>query len=283
VPVKLARRRAKLKFGQFEVDSEGGLAFSFDVVRDLKKEPNQATFNVFNLSESRRREFEQGTDKIASLLVGYDGQQLLEVFRGDVQVGVNTQTDRGDFVCTIKAADGERGFRGGRTSRSFRRGTGFLDVARGLAEDLIAGRGNLEETLQGQLAGGVTSQAEHGTVVTGSAADELDRLMRSHGLEWSIQGGALQVLRRGEGLNPPVILSPDSGLIGSPEIEAPESPRQPALIKCRSLLSAELFPGRLVEVRSKFVRATGRIERAKYQGDTFSEQWYVDLEVKRRA
>ena len=68
-----------------------------------------------------------------------------------------------------------------------------------------------------------------------------------------------------------VVLSPQTGLIGSPEKGTKNT------IKMRSLIIPDLVPGRQVILKSRHMSGNFRVERAEFKGDTASNDWYVDL------
>ena len=51
-------------------------------------------------------------------------------------------------------------------------------------------------------------------------------------------------------------------------------------VKARSLLNAEIYPGRLVHIVSTNLDNFARVERAAYSGQTFGNDWYVDIEAR---
>ena len=102
-------------------------------------------------------------------------------------------------------------------------------------------------------------------------------LAQSAGLEWSIQNGNLQLLGRGAALAAKaIVLRADTGLIGVPSIDSE------GVVRARSLIVPDLFPGRKVEILSQAVRGFFAIEKATYTGDTTAgaQEWYVDIEAK---
>lgn len=293
--MELFKRRAILTIDRLRIDSADGLDFRFDVSANTEREPNTAEIRIWNLSEERRGTIEGKRNAVVVLEVGYEGfDELHELFRGEVDVA-RSRRDGSDFLTTIQAGDGERAFRGARASTSLRRNATVKDAARQLADQIKVEAGNMLDQLgKGKI--GLTDKFESGTVLDGSASDELDRLARSAGLDWSIQGGAIQMAPRGQGVpGDPVLLTSDfggnveidddglpvtraeganTGLIGSPSIDTDGN------VQATALIIPELTPGRRVKVQSSSVEALGYIREASYAGSSFEQQWHVDMNIK---
>jgi hypothetical protein len=114
-----------------------------------------------------------------------------------------------------------------------------------------------------------------GVAVHGNAHNELRKLLDSGGLEHSYQNGEVQILPKGQPLNTNAIkLAPNTGLIGSPELSSK------GLVRCRSLLNAQIYPGRKIQIASDSVSGFYRVEKATYSGQSANTDWYVDVEGK---
>jgi hypothetical protein len=73
-----------------------------------------------------------------------------------------------------------------------------------------------------------------------------------------------------------VLLTPETGLIGSPDIS------NRLVLRARSLLNPELFPNRQVKIESTEIKGLMfRLERVIFTGETFGQNWYADIEAKR--
>jgi hypothetical protein len=149
----------------------------------------------------------------------------------------------------------------------------MVTVVRTLAQQMGIGEGNLATVTE--LLG---ASARAGTVLHGQAAQELSRLCTQSGLEWSVQDGVLQFLRRGQGLERQAItLDSETGLIGSPERAGWRR------IKLKALLQPDLVPGRKIVVDSSTAQGEYRITHVEYSGDTRSEDWHAELTAREIA
>ena len=246
------------------------LDFTFTVVKNLRRQPNTAKIEVYNLAESSRRSLEAAQNQRIRLECGYKSD-LYVIFEGDLRKAYSTR--RGpDIVTSIEGGDGERGYRSARTNRSFGNGTTLRSVIEEVGRSMGFGVGNLAEQATGAGFEGLGNQYVEGTVISGAARDILTGLARSAGLEWSVQDGNLQLLPFNTPLRQTAIrLSSSTGLVESPSIDSEN------ILKAKSLIIPGLFPGRKVSVDAEFVNGIYRVTKATYKGSTFGQEWYLSL------
>jgi hypothetical protein len=264
-----------------------GLRCEFDVKKSLGKDPNTAEIKIYNLKESTRNALQSSRTAVSrlpvTLLAGY-GSSTGILFQGDVR-HVDSSREGPDWITKITSGDGERAYQTARLKASFRPGTTISDVVRGAAGALGVGLGNLQEALAKPFRGGV-STLQNGYSVSGDAQEILDTVLRSAGFSVSIQDGQLTILRDADTLTlDAVLLSPDTGLIGSPQFGTPESGdkvgAKPPRLKVKSLLNSKIQCGRAIQVQSaQYQGAQYRAEVVHHQGDTHGEAWFSESELK---
>jgi len=81
-----------------------------------------------------------------------------------------------------------------------------------------------------------------------------------------------------------VLLTPDTGLIGSPErsddIEETQSGERKRLgWRVKSLLNPQIRPGDRLQIKSAEVDGVFRAENVNHFGDTEGGDWYTEAEV----
>jgi len=223
-------------------------------------------------AEHRKRLQELETVYV-SLEAGYVGGTSL-LFRGDLRDVISTREGT-DWVTTITSDSGRRA-RKRRILKSFAPGATVENVLNAAAKAMGVRLGNTAaKTVSAKIQGTQASKFFNGYALAGAIEGELDRLARSCGLEWSIQDDELQFLDQGMPLQEMGIeLSPDTGLIGSPE------PGNKAITEARCLMIPDLFPGRRIRITSEHVTGIYRAETTKHVGDTAGHDWYVDLELR---
>lgn len=257
------------------------LDITFDVEKSTKREPNKCSLRIWNLNASNRLVLEsltipkkKGPGQIrVALEAGHVGARSM-IFLGDLRTA-KTIRDGADLITEIEGDDGGRSALWSRINQSFGPGTPVSTVIEACAKAMGVGMGNVLEATRGTaLLGGGSVYAE-GTTLSGSAATELEHLLRSVGKRYSIQNGAIQILDRGMPLQgTSVLLTPQTGLIGRPEMNADGT------VLVKMLLQPDIYPGRQIKIESPDLVGPFRIERAKYTGETAGVSWYIDAECK---
>ena len=257
-----------------------GLDVSFSAEGSLTRAPNTLDLAILNLNPDNRARLQQveGT-AICCLEAGYPGN-IGQIFAGTVRTVFSGQ-EGVDWITSLECSDGSQQLRSKRINTSFPPGTRLKTVLEAVAKATGLELGNVSRTLLDSAAftnGGKNLGQDfvEGVVVSGSAADEFDSLLQSAGLEWSIQGGEIQILRAGRPLEiPPVLLSTSSGLIGSPEVG------QDGVVRFRSLIQPGIVPGRKVQVQSRQINGSVfKVIKTKVIGDMAGTEWYVESEAR---
>ncbi len=267
------------------------LDIAFKIVKSITKEPNKGEVKVYGLSDDTRGKLEKQRNRLGStsnpvkleLEVGYEGQTSV-IFSGDVST-IYSRRAAADIVTTFASADGIAQVRTGRVSFGVKPGTKILDVAKQVVRKGGLSIGNLEKAFASATITDLGSTFPEGTVVDGSAYDELTRIADSAGFEVSIQNGVLQVKTKGHALDDEAVdLNDDTGLVDSPTVEVNQDPTKPSkgekYVKAKSLLIPGLFPGRKVKLKSEGFNGEYEIAAIEYSGETFGQDWYADMKLR---
>lgn len=249
-----------------------GLRVQFKITKSVSKEPNTCDLSITNLSETSRSSLTKAGAQVI-VRAGY-AEETHQIFSGDSRT-IDNIRQGADWVTRVQCGDGERGYRHARVAESFGAGTNVSAVLKKLAGALGTTRGaalNKLAEVPGQFTQGYTAQ--------GPVRAELDKILTSRGYEWSIQDGELRVMP----INAPtpgtvLVLSPSSGLVGSPEHAAPAKKGQPEILKAKSLLNGAILPGGRVRIQAAGISGDFRVQRVTHTGDTAGAAWYSDLEA----
>ncbi len=252
-----------------------GLRITFKVERDDKPQPNNLELTITNLSESSRAKIEQKGQRVV-INAGY-ADHTAQLYSGDVHQFSSRKVGT-DWITKILAGDGRRAFKHARVNNSFNAGAKVADVVKGTIAALGTDPGNALQKAQ-QLSGEFAS----GYVQASKASTELTTLLEPHGWTWSIQDGRIELLGPDEVLEGDgPLISPETGLVGSPELADPEKnakkKSQPTL-KIRSLLQPLLRPGQRFELRSRSRSGQFKAIKVTHSGDTAGGDWYSDIEA----
>ena len=267
----------------------------FSITKTLKPEPNKGLVEIYNLSPDHRQQLEElapgkrvgkkRKGKTAPNIrgsvpvrieAGYkdDGPQL--IFLGDLHT-VDSELNGADWITAVSSGDGMRATRTARINQAFGPKTPADVALRALVKSLGIGEGNLSQVVSQLRLQGTANLLTRGIVFSGPTARMMTDFCRSADLEWSIQDGAVQFVDVGKALaQSALVLSSDSGLIGSPNVDGD------GVLKAKTLMLPGLKCGRLVVVKARNVQGNFRVEKITTEGDTHSnDQWYHEIEAKR--
>jgi len=259
-----------------------GLRISFDIQKDIKTPANTARVQIYNLGQEIRSSFSELTDRII-VRAGYADESIDEIFTGDLVSVSHPRTDA-DIITTIEANDGQKAIRESYSSISYAEGASFKQIIQDISKQM-----GLPIKTEDYLSKIDDQKFLQGFSFNGPTKAALDKLVARGGLEWSIQGNSLQILKKG-GVVPkdiaqiPVV-SPTQGLIGSPartqmiKSESPE--KKPPGWTIKSLLIPRLEPGGQIGLQCADVpKATAyRIQSVHHQGDTHGDEFVSITEV----
>lgn len=290
----LFRRAARIVIGTIELvvdptDPAASLDVAFNVERSLKPEPNTCEAQVWNLNADHRSQLEEAgaPPKTKSkskkpepkppkgvpctIEAGYEEQTAL-LFSGTLRT-VFSMREGADIVTTLQSGDGEKEYQRSRINLSIAKKTPNASLLKQIVKALGIGEGNLASITSALPAAPLFPA---GGVLSGSASQIMTRIAQSLGFEWSIQDGALQILEVSSPiLGTAVLLTPDTGLVGSPSVDSE------GVLSAQCLLIPDIFPGRLLVLESERLKGSYRVDRCNYSGNTAGADWYIDLEAKK--
>jgi hypothetical protein len=300
---ELRDRRWKVKI---QVDSTGQaiefekLAIEFDCKKTLDPEPNTMQLSVLNLTPDHRRAIEsmslydpkkvRGAQQPATvgesaqkrpttvsrapkvgrirveLEAGYKAASSL-IFRADMRRAISKR-EGPDVKLELEGEDGGTSILGSRITHSFPPGTERFVVVQELAEALGLGLGNIRE-----VRDKLRFQYRYGTAVNGSAATQLEQVLRAAKLTYSVQNGVLafhdpKARQETRGL----LISAETGMIGSPERDATGA------LMVTTLLIPDVAPGAYIQLDSRDYSGSYKIRAVQSSGQSHGASWQHVLE-----
>lgn len=257
------------------------MAVSFTVEKSLDREPNKATVQIGNLSGSRRKSIENSEEPQLQIRAGYQDAGLQDsIFVGDAH-DIYSSRDGANIWTHIEAKDGGQSYRSARLVASFKPGTALATVLNSIARAMGVGVGNtnaIASTATLDSGGNIFSS---GLAIEGPAWRSMDSVCRSSGLRWSVQNGTLQLRqRRAPAEVTTVLLSPTTGLIGSPARESKDPRTGDITVSATTLIVPGLYPGKVIVLDSSTVTGSWMIHGLRYTGSTVANDWYADLSLR---
>ncbi len=267
---------------EWDITPVAGLRIRFSVKKTGDATPNDALVTFYNLSESHRN-FVDSYDKSTwaiQLFAGYQdtGNNLL--FSGSMELASNLKASVSkagrimlhykqgpDWITQIHGKDGVRNYRSTIMSKSFRAGVSQRSVVEEIARAMGMTRKQIDLSAIPD-----TAVMQNGIALCKTARDELNAICDRFNARASIQDGVLQIIPRGESLDREAfVLSPQTGLIGSPE-------RTEVGVRVTSLLQGGINPGRLIEIQSQYLSGLYIAENVEHVGDTWEYSWYTTVD-----
>lgn len=253
-----------------------------------KPQPPAAEINVYNLSEETRGQFKMrdfaARNVVVLLEAGYRGLEkgaapiYGTLFSGQVRT-LDHIRNGAEWITRIQCLGGARAWKH-TTTRSFGPGVTLRTVITAVATDTGLLLGNLEEALDDWLENDPPFRkgwSQHGMAVT-----ELTKLLHAHGFVWTVQEGALLVAKKDEGLpRTAILISEETGMIGSPERGAPDRSLLVSPLKVQKALDPSITPGARLKLKSKSVDL-GEFYATLilHSGDTHGDEWVTRIETR---
>lgn len=282
-----------------------GLRISFSIQKGSTKSPNKATCKIWNMNPDTRAAVEV-IGNVLILKAGYaEDLGLVQIFAGEVTRAL-TVREGADWVTELEMQDGFSEFRDTKASISFGKGAPVLQVVQNIAAKFDLPVRPLPDDVAGK-------QYKDGFAFAGKARDAMDKACEHLGLEWSIQNREIQIIKKGGYFKQrAIVLSPESGLVGSPAREQktmtekaaakegitrkqkgvqvintldekgePEEKLQVNGFKVKSLLQPILEPGGYVQLKSKGIDGEFlKIEELTHNGDTHGNEWQTEITLR---
>lgn len=272
------------RVGSEEAMGVSKLRTVFKVTKTGKKTTNKATVDIYNLSrESFNKVNDNRQESVLILKAGYveaDTQDSV-VFAGDIRLAKRVQKGA-DMISTFECADGDRALNITKVSVSYAAGSS----ARKILFDLI-NQFPLADQLTVQIPAGVDAQYVNGFSAVGLLRDIFTNVADFLGLEWSIQNYELKIiLKDGNDGTRAVLLSPSTGLIGSPvrlndtTISGQKKAGAPGW-KVVSLLQPKIEPNGVIAIESAEIEAGSnfKVISVEHEGDTHSNKFVSTTEA----
>jgi hypothetical protein len=251
----------------------------FNINKTLLGFPARGRIDIFNLSENNIQKITKKYTDV-ELFAGYEGKVAL-IFRGNVMnFAKNHVGPTSVFTLIVKSSTAA--WEGSTFTKTYRAGTTPATII----NEVVRSFGGV---IPGQVLTSpdwVPSLAD--VTYTGSSRRVMDQLARDYNFDWNIVEGEVIVTPRNQALldKPPYVVTPTTGLIGSPVLTEQG-------VDFRLLLNPAILLGRQIEMRSEFaelgqsnlefrkVRNTAdgiyKVMDIRLVGGTRTLDWYTDV------
>lgn len=258
---------------------------TFSIKKDNNKDPNQAEIVVYNLSDDTVNYINRGirNNLAVALAVGYEGEELVMVFKGTIQ-WVSDTFDSVDRKTILHCLDGGINIAEARTSRSYPKGTKIKRVVTDLVKDLGTTEGNIHVDNDQTLSSA--------TAMCGNTSHYLEHICKSIDHNVSIQDGSVYVTPRSQMSSArSAYISPETGLIGSPEpfhndikptkkvtksSKKAKKPTDGVKFKCQ--MNGAILPEKTIWLKSRDYDGPFKVVSVSHNGDKEGKEWVTEVE-----
>jgi len=260
---------------------------TFNVKKDNNKDPNKASIIIYNLSDDTVNYINNSirNNLAVALAVGYQGQEEVLIFIGTVQ-WVSDVWKGTDRLTELHCVDGGINISLANTSRSYPKGTKISKVIKDIAGDLGTNSGNLSIDSDAAI-----SSASH---MCGNSSEYLESLCKSIDHNVSIQDGSVYITPRSQRQEKrSAYISPDTGLIGSPQpfhndikptkkvtkstSKKAKKPTDGVTFKCQ--INGNILPEKTVYLKSRSYDGYFKVVTVTHSGDYEGKDWISEVEA----
>jgi hypothetical protein len=255
------------------------LKMNFKVKKTDSEDPNNLDMEIYNLTENTISKISE-ENNIIVVEAGYKDENNTEVvYIGDIS-SVYTSRIPPDKITYIKAGDGEKNINEKNISVAYGAGVNTNQILNDAARELgLAIKTPIENISKFIPFANAFSFG-------GKVKTLLDNVTESAGLKWSVQNHELKIYDENGSDNRFLIsLSPETGLIGSPEkirIKTRRRTKQKTIngYRIKALLNPKAEPGGLIRVTSRDIDdGQFRIINCNFDADNFEGDFVMVLEV----
>lgn len=216
---------------------------TFNIVKTIQMEPNSSEITIYNLNIKTENAIIM-TGKRVTVEAGYEGSQFGLIFDGDILQTIREREDGTTCSLTIIALDSDRAINFEIANYSIARGQTMRSIVEhmaGNAKNPIP-LGSISDKLKGITL-------TRGKVMFGKTSDYLRQIAKSYDLYFYMDDGRLNLISLDELPEGEIFeLSPESGLIGTPE-------QTDYGISGQCLLNPQIKLNSLIHVDNSLVRA----------------------------
>ena len=218
-------------------------------------DPDLAVIGLYNLAPETEQVFKHGEEMV--LRAGYQ-EDIGIVMAGEIR-HVRVFDEGADRICEIEVHDTSDAYQGAEISESYVPGTTGSQIL-----ERIISMSGLE---RGKILLVRDAVYPEGRSVDGKIKDVIKEIAEDCGSEAHVTHGTIHVLPPGGWHDEAILLSPKTGLIGSPKRIESDDENSALLWEAESLLNYRIRAGTLVQVESKQVHGLFAVESGSHVSD----------------
>nr|DAL26890.1 MAG TPA_asm: major tail protein [Caudoviricetes sp.] len=262
---------------KFESLGDNGLDIEFDINFGDSKEPDVSEITIYNLSDDSINQIKK--DGYCLVNAGYKQMgNKANILTGDIEE-VATEWSGVDKLTKIRVSDGGKKWRQAKISKTYREGTKasliMLDVIGIMGYEIVEVKPKEDKVYK------------LGKTVNGFCSDILKMLVKDTKSKMFVNKNRIFIRDEKKGAETGFVLSPETGLIGSPTLNKNDTGDKSASVgsdkdkknnkdekktwNVVSLLNPKLETDSLIEIRSRALSGKFRVKSGKHTKDFNTE------------
>lgn len=249
------------------------LRVAFNVDKTISGSANPFELKVWNLNSNHRNSIGKELEEI-QIEAGYvppeGGGNLSVIAKGFIR---DVQHDREgpDIITTVSCGDGDKAHRKAVISKTHPSNTSVPDVVKSIFDKMKEhgvdkGEWKFPEDVR---------SFKRPFSMCGGCVRELNNLGRGNKFYWSIQNGVLEIIPTDGHLAGEVLISAETGMIGTPSITDNG-------VKVKCFLNPAIRPNRIVQVQSQILEMNSqddryRVSELNFSGDNMQGDFTASL------
>ena len=267
--IKILQGPSSIEGKEFATNNPGAnFRISFKVKKTADSKPNKGTIQLFNPSPLSIAAV-QSRKVIVRLFAGYQSTGLpWLLFQGNpIKDGVNISREGPDRILTIEALDGGYTLANTRLNLNFTTNTTLKQALSAIAIESNLGVGFVDDIEDFDLP--------YGIHIEGSPAEALQRLAQISGGDFSVQDGAIQIVKTDNTTNEPAVLfsTKNGNLL---KVARKEKGR----IDVDAMLEGSIRPGRRFVVESDYVKGIFKAIDVEHSGDNYDNNFATKITAR---
>ena len=261
-----------------------GLKIAFDILKTDTETPNAAVISVWNLADDVAQQIKNEFDTVI-LNVGYVDAVGM-IYKGNI-IQVRRLREGGtEKITEITGGDGDQAYQYAMVNKTIAAGASQKDIL-----DAATSAMSEHGVESGYIPDLGSNTLPRGKVIYRASRDVIRDVCDTSGTSWSIQDGKVNLIKLDKTLpGKAVLLSPSTGLVGSPE-------QTTKGVKATCLLNSEIRVGGKIKIEAEIeefkrpavkkstdkppasLAADGvyRVIECRYNGDTYQNEWYCEI------
>lgn len=244
---------------KFESLGENGLSIDFDINFSDGKEPDVSEVVIYNLSDDSINQIKK--DGYCIVNAGYKSLgNKGNILSGDIEE-VNTSWQGLDKLTKIKVTDGGKKWRKAKISKTYKENTKasliMKDIVNVMGYEIVEIKPKKDKVYK------------LGKTINGYCSDILKMLVKDTESKMFVNKNRITIRDEKKGFETGFVLSPESGLVGSPTINRDNTGDKKEKItwEVRSLLNPKIETDSLIMIKSKVLDGKFRVIKGKHTKD----------------